>query len=185
MEKPFVNDRVFIKFPCNQFLNNDNHQLEDLESHIFRNGFMFGYNQWIYHRETANVTDKSTVPEPSAGIPKCDEIFDVLGDIISDGAKGDPVGGQSSNVQYDDLFTTLRSELYPSVSNFSSLNFLVNLMHLKVINKWNNKSFDELLKLLKLKINLVDSHYEAKKLMTKMSLGYKSIHVWKNNCALF
>ena len=61
-------------------------------------------------------------------------------------------------------------------------------MHLKVLNKWTNKSFDELLKLLKLafpKIDLVESHYEAKKLMTKMGLGYSSIHVCKNDCALF
>ena len=48
-------------------------------------------------------------------------------------------------------------------------------MHVKVMNKWTNKSFDELLKLLKFafsKIDLIDSHYEAKKLMTKMGLGY-------------
>ena len=74
------------------------------------------------------------------------------------------------------------------MSSFSSLNFLVKLMHLKVLNKWTNNSFDELLKLLKLtfpKIDLVESHYEAKNLMTKMGLGYSSIHVCKNDCALF
>ena len=130
----------------------------------------------------------TSVLEASTGIHEYDEIFDVLGDIISDDAEGDLVGVQSSNEQYDDLFTALRSELYPSVSSFSSLKFLVKLMHLKVLNKWTNKSFDELLKLLKLafpKIDLVDSHYEAKKLMTKLGLGYRSIHVCKNDCALF
>ncbi|KAL5583241.1 hypothetical protein UlMin_015683 [Ulmus minor] len=115
-------------------------------------------------------------------------MFEVLEDIISNDAEVDQLGSQSSNVQYDDLFTALNSELYPGVSSFSSLNFLVKLMHLKVMNKWTNKSFDELLKLLKLafpKMDLVESHYEAKKLMTKMGLGYQSIHVCKNDCALF
>ena len=42
-----------------------------------------------------------------------------------------------------------------------------------------------MLKLVFPKINLVESHYEAKKLMTKMGLGYRSIHVCKNDCALF
>ncbi|KAL5563670.1 hypothetical protein UlMin_033417 [Ulmus minor] len=115
-------------------------------------------------------------------------MFEVLEDIISNDAEVDQLGSQSSNVQYDDLFTALISELYPGVSSFSSLNFLVKLMHLKVMNKWMNKSFDELLKLLKLafpKMDLVESHYEAKKLMTKMGLGYQSIHVCKNDCALF
>ena len=50
-------------------------------------------------------------------------MFDVLGDIISDDAKRDPIGGQSANVQYDELFATLSSEPYPGVSSFSSLNF--------------------------------------------------------------
>ncbi|KAL5574711.1 hypothetical protein UlMin_016410 [Ulmus minor] len=70
-------------------------------------------------------------------------MFEVLEDIISNDAEVDQLGSQSSNVQYDDLFTALNSELYPG------------------------------------------SHYEAKKLMTKMGLGYQSIHVCKNDCALF
>ena len=72
--------------------------------------------------------------------------------------------------------------------SFSSLNFLVKLMHVKVMNKWTNKLFDELLKFLKLafpKIDLVDSHYKAKKLMIKMGLWYNFIHVCKNDYALF
>ena len=146
---------------------------------------MFNYNQWIYHGEPASANAGMTVPGPSGGIHEGDEIFDVLDDIINDDAEGDLVGGQSSNEQYDDLFAALRSELYPSVSSFSLLNFLVKLMHLKVLNKWTNKSFDELLKLAFPKIDLVESHYEAKKLMMKMGLGYRSIHVCKNDCALF
>ncbi|KAL5573309.1 hypothetical protein UlMin_022906 [Ulmus minor] len=188
MAKPFVNDRGFIKCPCRRCLNNASHQLEYLESHIFRNGFMFGYNQWIHHGEPATANAGTTVAGPSGGIHERDEMFDVLDDIISEDADEDAIGGPSSNEQYDDLFAALRSELYPGVSSFSSLNFLVKLMHLKVLNKWTNKSFDELLKLLKLafpKIDLVESHYEAKKLMKKMGLGYSSIHVCKNDCALF
>ncbi|KAL5569490.1 hypothetical protein UlMin_026065 [Ulmus minor] len=188
MAKPFVNDRGFIKCLCRRCLNNASHQLEDLESLIFRNGFMFSYNQWIHHGQPATANAGTTVAGPSGGIHERDEMFDVLDDIISEDADDDAVGGPSSNEQYDDLFAALRSELYPDVSSFSSLNFLVKLMHLKVLNKWTNKSFDELLKLLKLafpKIDLVESHYEAKKLMTKMGLGYSSIHVCKNDCALF
>ncbi|KAL5574335.1 hypothetical protein UlMin_023932 [Ulmus minor] len=124
MAKPFVNDRGFIKCPCRRCLNNASHQLEDLESHIFRNGFMFGYNQWIHHGEPATANAGTTVPGPSGGIPETDEMFDVLDDIISEDADEDAVGGPSANDQYDDLFAALRSELHPGVSSFSSLNFL-------------------------------------------------------------
>ena len=88
-----------------------------LESHIFQYGFMFGYDEWIFHGEDANVMGSSSVLEPNVGIPKWDEMFDVLGDIISDDAKGNPIGTQSFNVQYDELFTALSSELYPGVSS--------------------------------------------------------------------
>ena len=188
MAKPHVNDRGFIRCPCNRCINNAQHQLEVLESHIHWFGFMSDYNEWIYHGKNVNVASSSNVPQPNSGVHDKDEMFEVLEDIISNDAEVDQLGSQSSNVQYDDLFTTLNSELYPGVSSFSSLNFLVKLMHLNVMNKWTNKSFDELLKLLKLafpKMDLVESHYEAKKLMTKMGLGYQSIHVCKNDCALF
>ena len=83
----------------------------------------------------------------------------------------------------------MESELYPGCRQFSSLNFLAKLMHLKVLNKWTNKSFDMLLKLLKEAFpegcKLPDSHYAAKKLLAKLGLGYESIHVCKNDCCLF
>ena len=88
--------------------------------------------------------------ELNVGIPKRDEMFDVLEDIISDDAEVDPISAQLSNVQYDEFFTTLNFELYLGVSSFLLLNVLVTLMHLKVMNKWTNKLFDDLLKLLKL-----------------------------------
>ena len=70
-----------------------------------------------------------------------------------------------------------------------SLNFLVKLMHLKVLNKWTNRSFDMLLKLLKEVFpegcKLPDFYYAVKKLLTKLELGYKSIHVCKNDSSLF
>jgi hypothetical protein len=63
-------------------------------------------------------------------------------------------------------------------------------MHIKVINKWTDSSFDQLLELLKSTFpqgNRVHpgSHYEAKKILKKISLGYESIHVCKNDWFLF
>ena len=66
---------------------------------------------------------------------------------------------------------------------FSSLNFLVKLMHLKVSNKWTNKSFDSLIKLLKYALpegnRLPVSQYDAKKKMMKLGLGYE-LHMCEN-----
>ena len=57
------------------------------------------------------------------------------------------------------------------------------MMHMKVVNKWTNFSFDELLKFMKftfLKENKIPaSFYESKKIMRKLGLDYQSIHACK------
>lgn len=88
-----------------------------------------------------------------------------------------------------DMFKEMEVELYPGCQKFSALNFLVKLMHLKVLNKWRNKSFDMLLKLLNeaLPIGTIlpSSHYELKTKLRNLGLGYESIHDCKYDCALF
>jgi hypothetical protein len=51
--------------------------------------------------------------------------------------------------QVKDLFVELEAELYPGCKMFSSLSFLISLMHIKVTSHWMNKSFTELLQLLR------------------------------------
>ena len=65
------------------------------------------------------------------------------------------------------LLNQTRSELYPSCSEFSSLNILVTLMHAKVLDGWSNKSFDILSEMLKRVFPMCStiipsSFYEAK-----------------------
>lgn len=52
---------------------------------------------------------------------------------------------------FQNLINEAQNELYSGCSQFLSLNFLVKLMHIKVLNGWSNKSFDMLLELLKAK----------------------------------
>ena len=55
MAKLHVNDREFIRCPWNKCINNVKHQLEVLETHIHRFGFMSDYDEWIYHGENVNA----------------------------------------------------------------------------------------------------------------------------------
>ena len=69
------------------------------------------------------------------------------------------------------------------------MNFLVRLMHIKVLNNWSNKSFDMLLDLLKDDFPVgsckPSSFYEAKRKLRDLGLGYESIHACKYDCVLF
>ena len=48
---------------------------------------------------------------------------------------------ETTNI-FQNLLNEARSELYPDCSEFTSLNYVVKLMHAKVLNSWRNKSFD-------------------------------------------
>ena len=70
------------------------------------------------------------------------DIRDVLNDFmeLDNGGNGVDEGTMRSNQYFDDLFTEIESELYPGCIKFSSLNFLVKLIYLKVSNNWTIKS---------------------------------------------
>ena len=79
----------------------------------------------------------------------------------------DPTPSEVREVEsIEDLFAELKAELYPGCKDFSSLSFLVSLMHIKVTNHWTNKSFTKLLQLLMkshpIGNRIPKKHYEAK-----------------------
>ncbi|KAG8379629.1 hypothetical protein BUALT_Bualt07G0108800 [Buddleja alternifolia] len=96
---------------------------------------------------------------------------------------------QDKPMTFVELLKKAEQELYPGCSEFSNLSFIVHLLHLKVYNKWSNKSFDMMLKLLKKALpngeTLPKSYYDAKKVLNDLGLGYIAIHACKYDCALF
>ena len=79
--------------------------------------------------------------------------------------------------------------LYHGCIKFSSLNFLVKLIHIKVLNNWTNKFFDMLLNLLKnvfsIDTCILSSFYEVKRKLRDLGLEYDYIHACKYDCVLF
>ena len=98
-------------------------------------------------------------------------------------------GRTDHDKKLDDLFNEVECELYPGCEKFFALTFLVKLIHIKVLNRWTNKSFDILLKLLKDAFSndtkIPSSYYEAKKKLNDLGLGYENIYVYKHNHAIF
>ncbi|XXG59215.1 hypothetical protein AAC387_Pa04g1336 [Persea americana] len=90
---------------------------------------------------------------------------------------------------FDKLMKDADQELYPGCK-FTLLSFVIKLLHMKVLNKWSNKSFDTLLGLLKELLpiseqDVLDNIYEAKKFLRNLGLGYVPIHACKYDCILF
>ncbi|KAM0064597.1 hypothetical protein Hdeb2414_s0003g00104851 [Helianthus debilis subsp. tardiflorus] len=82
--------------------------------------------------------------------------------------------------EFDELFKELYTELYPGCSWMSSLSGLAKLMHMKVINKWTDSSFDQFLEFLRVALpkenKIPASHYEAKKKMSRYSTRKNKLH---------
>lgn len=67
-----------------------------------------------------------------------------------------------------------QQELFPSYLKFLTLSFIVKLLHLKVYNKWSNKSFNMLLQLYKDVLLKGETHlkslYEVKTILRDLDL---------------
>ncbi|GFP94878.1 rho GTPase-activating protein 7 [Phtheirospermum japonicum] len=152
----------------------ESQKLEVVRIHIQRYGLDASYDIWINHVEH--------LPEHEPGPSAIDfEMMDETRNVMADVHPDDEYGLEGPDEQYHNLYEAMNSKLYEGISSFSSLNFLVKLMNIKANNKWTNRSFNELLKLLKLafpSMKLVNSHYESKKLFESLGLDYENIQIY-------
>ena len=115
-----------------------------------------------------------------------DQYFDIgfTADILS------PEQPPAENEQYDNLSEQLKTPLYDGFNGtIYALTFVMKLMHLKVLNKQTDRSFDMLLKLLE-EVFLAgnrcrDSYYSTRNMLCNVGLGYEQIDVCKYDCSLF
>ncbi|KAL7164917.1 hypothetical protein ACSBR2_040751 [Camellia fascicularis] len=88
------------------------------------------------------------------------------------------------------LFDDAQRKVYPECKKFSILSFVIKMLHVKVYNKWSNKSFDMVMQVFKDILPKCDETvpwtlYDAKKFLRALGLGHEAIHTCKNNCTLF
>ena len=154
-----------VRCPCIDCLNSYVWSQNVVFDHLLIKGIDGFYTRWIFHGEKSNYNiiakdhpnNQSEVVDD--GVPPCDEIdYDGIQEMLDDYKNyiGDGLGNGEDDVtrtthkqSFDELLREAQRELYPGYSRFSKLSFIVKLLHLKVYNKWSNKSFDMLLDLLK------------------------------------
>ncbi|XP_062100451.1 uncharacterized protein LOC133806357 [Humulus lupulus] len=201
-----LNGENKIRYPCVSCMNLYFHDLEIIERHIFVKGFYSKYVTWEYHgeditevnedREDLETNSEEDEISYDSDNEDDDDMIPALEDLANQyHHNSDFVNLGDSNEHNDerntlpDLFAEAEKELYFGCTTFSILTFIVNLMHIKVMCGWSNKSFDLLLELLSKtfpKDNKIPrSYYDAKKMLRDLGLGYETIHVCEYDCALF
>ncbi|XP_062116190.1 uncharacterized protein LOC133830269 [Humulus lupulus] len=201
-----LNGENKIRCPCVSCMNLYYHDLETIERHIFVKGFYSKYVTWEYHGE--DITEVNEDQEDLETNSEEDEIScdsdneddDDMIPALEDLANqyhhnsdfvnlGDLNEHNDERNTLPDLFAEAEKELSFGCTTFSILTFIVNLMHIKVMCGWSNKSFDLLLDLLSKAFpkdnKIPQSYYDAKKMLRDLGLGYETIHVCEYDCALF
>ena len=96
---------------------------------------------------------------------------------------------EGTSEQFAKLVRDSREPLYPNCTKIFKLEFLIKLLHIKIMNRQSQKLFDQNLTLIKTVLSdgerLSKSYSEAKIYMQKLRLGYIPIHACKNDCMLF
>ncbi|KAG4968165.1 hypothetical protein JHK87_033816 [Glycine soja] len=90
---------------------------------------------------------------------------------------------------YEKLQTDSKKPLYAGYTTFTRLSAVLGLVNLKARFGWSDRSFTELLVLLKNILPdgniLPKSHYEAKKILCPVGMKYQNIHACPNDCILY
>ncbi|KAL6650301.1 hypothetical protein ACP70R_009226 [Stipagrostis hirtigluma subsp. patula] len=191
--------------PCLYCANVSHQSASIVRTHLILYGMQSSYTKWIFHGEQAN-DDEYQVDEQLEDEDEADDFdgFDVIQDLLGDIHRANVVVQEQENQQsgggniaesndgasrFHSLLRSAQRELYPGCKSHSVLSFVLKLVHLKDLNRWSNKSFEMLLKLLKEAFptgeSIPTTYYEAKKMLRDLGLGYESIHACFNDCVLF
>jgi hypothetical protein len=120
---------------------------------------MEGYHTWLFHGESSQSFPNIEGEEVEIS-PADNELADFLQDIacgLDDGGvleeNNEDINNPGTHVNADTeaylkMVDDDNKELYPGCKNFSKLRFIVKLLHIKLLGRWRDKSFDMVLELL-------------------------------------
>lgn len=184
--------------PCVKCVNRRLKKRDEVYDHLVCDGMLQGYTIWGCHGETAayiRANQASDSQHKGINSNMHQLVHNAFGygdnqfpNHQSDGPNSSKVGPDKETKAFYNLIREADEPLWTGCE-LSRLSFLVLLFHTKSINKWSNKSFNDLLAILQLAIpngqNLPGTFVEARKIIGKLGLNYHKIHVCPNNCQLY
>lgn len=186
-----------INCPCVNCSNRYRMTRNEVQCHLLFKGIRHDYTTWYLHGEDDSHKNDSSDEEcdNDDDVEHGDDMIGTIGDIYPHMmCDGESIGIEPQEPNEDAkkfyrLLEEVKQPLYPDCEKYSSLSFIVELMHIKCISTWSNNSFNMLLKLLKdafpMCKTLPTSNYEAKKIVDNLGLHYERIDVCKNDCMIY
>ena len=192
-----------IRCPCIKCCNTYSHPRALVSSHLKVYGILRNYTFWYHHGEVAR--EPQTVSEGQGDEEMQEESadgYDPMQDLLHDlfpqnnnpteQITTPPSNEEEPNneaAKFYKLLDNYNQPLYEG-SSTTKLSALVNLLHIKNLGKWSNKSFTMLLEYLRKAFlpqnsTLPNSYYEAKKTIQELGLSYRKIDACANHCMLY
>jgi len=155
--------------------------VNDIRSHLICEGISPTYTNWIWHGELAQMSTAADTESNDA--QPTYRMEDMIHNLGQEGFR------QAHASYYEKLQTDSKMPLYLGCTTFTRLLAVLSLVNLKARFGWSDKSFTELLVLLKNMLPkdnmLLKSHYEAKKILCPVRMEYQKIHACPNDCILY
>ncbi|XP_050225594.2 uncharacterized protein LOC126675059 [Mercurialis annua] len=190
-----------IRCPCNGCRNVVFKNMDEVRLDLFQNGINRSYNIWNLHGESLinlekaennydeNYDDFLGMLRDACGVADMNVDFNGETDSFSFKENYSSPIPNNDAAKFFRLLGDAQKNLYPDCKNFNKLSFIVNLLHIKCLCQWSDRSVDMLLSFLKKTYpegeNLPSSYYEAKKVITDLGLDYVKIDVCCNDCILY
>ncbi|XP_049397294.1 uncharacterized protein LOC125861439 [Solanum stenotomum] len=192
-----------IRCPCVKCYNTTLGTRKTVETHLQIHGIIRNYTFWYHHGERLGepLSESEHEDEDENVIEECeseDEVEELLRDLYPNLDGGTTHTGcddfleEEPNVEARKFYSLLKDFECPLYKNSkaSKLSTLIKLLHIKSMGHWSNASFTMLLKMLKEELlpdgaNLLNSYYEAKKIIQELGLSYKKIDACTNDCMLY
>ncbi|KAK7266896.1 hypothetical protein RIF29_19556 [Crotalaria pallida] len=173
--------------PCLQCCYSRKVSLTELKNHLVCYGIDQSYTCWTRHGETREefgaLKDDAGYALNDADTNSYDgDCFDEMAVVLEEDLRDCPE-------MFERLMNDAEKPLYDGCTQFNKLSTVLKLYKLKSANGWTDKSFTDLLMLLKDMLpkdnELPTRTYEAKQVIRSTGMGYKKIHTCRNDCILF
>src|SRR3954470_14554760 len=149
-----------------------------LASHLLRFGIDRCYTCWTMHGEKSNGNVESRCNTKYASNEDCTDTYDYH--RVEEIAEALEEDLEDCPKMFERLVSDAEKPLYDGCSKFTRLFAVLKLYNLKADNGWSDKSFIELLALMKDMLPednvLPNRTYEAKKMLSSIGMSYDKIH---------
>lgn len=195
-----------IRCPCIKCCNTYSLPRHIVSSHLKAYGILRSYTFWYHHGEVLAEQENDIEVDEYDSQEFNGEGYNGMQDLMENlfpqcnTPGGDEATHESTDQGPEEEPNTDAAKFYALLDKYnqplyegsrtSKLSALVNLLHVKNLGKWSNKSFTALLELLRKDFlphdsTLPNSYYEAKKTIRELGLSYIKIDACKNDCMLY